>query len=286
MDWARWRDTWPNADISEFVSVGALRWHTQRKGQGPELLLMHGAGASTHSMATLFAKLTPDFTVTALDLPGHGFTDQPDKKRLGLDEMTADLHTFLQKQGLIPEFIVAHSASASIAMRLCLDHREYAETKIVSLNGALGNFRGIAGTLFPIFAKMLAAGPFTAQLFSTMGQSRARVASVLRSTGSEVSEESLTCYHALMSDAGHVGNTLSMMANWSLDRLLLELPQLQNEVVLIAGDKDLAVPPDTADIVAKKLPNAQVVHVAEYGHLLHEEAPEEVNRLIRNAILG
>lgn len=284
MDWGRWRETWPNADTSRFEDIDGLRWHAQTAGEGPAILLLHGAGASTHSMAALFDDLIQDHEVTALDLPGHGFTDQPSKARLALDAMSADLHHFLVKQSLIPSMIIAHSASAAIAMRLCLDHSDYAACKIISINGALGNFRGIAGTLFPLFAKLLAAGSFTANIFASMGQSRARVANVLRSTGSQVSDENLTHYHALMSDPRHVGNTLSMMANWSLDRLLLQLPQLKNEVLLIAGDKDQAVPPDTADVVARKLPNASVVHVPGYGHLLHEEDPSGTLRLIRDAL--
>lgn len=283
MDWSRWRDTWPNSEHSEFIEIDGLNWHVQMAGIGPVALLLHGAGASTHSMAPLFDRMETDHKVIALDLPGHGFTDQPLRNRLSLDAMSTDLSRFLVKQSLIPDFIIAHSASASIALRMVLDHDAYAETKIISINGALGNFRGLAGTLFPIFAKMLAANPFTARLFSSMGQSRNRVESVLRSTGSTVPANSLACYHALMSDADHVGNTLSMMANWSLDRLLLELPQVNNAVHLIAGDKDLAVPPDTADIVAKKIPNATVSHVREFGHLIHEEDPDGTTQLIRNA---
>lgn len=286
MDWGRWRDVWPNASISRFVTIDSLRWHVQEAGEGPLLLLLHGAGASTHSMSYLFDDLRQDHHVVALDLPGHGFSDQADTERFGLEAMTEDLAHFLREQGLFPRGIIAHSAAASIAMRLALDFPDFRKSKIVSINGALGNFRGIAGTLFPIFAKVLASSSLTAKLFSTMGQSKARVQGVLRSTGSEVSPESLTYYHALMSDAGHVGNTLSMMAQWSLDRLLLELPKLQNDVLLISGKKDLAVPPDTALQVAAKLPNATTIDVPGYGHLIHEEDPEGIAKLIRAYIAG
>ena len=283
MDWVRWQNRWPNAAHSEFVQIDRLTWHVQKAGEGPVVLLLHGAGASSHSMTPLCDRLRDDHTTVAVDLPGHGFTDQPDKKRLGLEAMSSDLSVFLQKQSLIPDKIIAHSASASIALRMCLDEPAYANTKVVSINGALGNFRGLAGTLFPLFAKMLAANQFTARIFSSMGQSRSRVESVLASTGSTVPADSLNCYHALMSDADHVGNTLTMMANWSLDKLLLELPKVKNQVHLIAGDKDLAVPPDTADIVSKKIPGATVTHVSQFGHLIHEEDPDETVRLIRNA---
>jgi tripartite-type tricarboxylate transporter receptor subunit TctC len=35
------------------VEAGGLRWHAQRMGQGPKMLLVHGAGASTHSLYPL-----------------------------------------------------------------------------------------------------------------------------------------------------------------------------------------------------------------------------------------
>ena len=57
MDWQRHAATWPNAAHSRFVETQAHRWHIQRAGKGPGALLLHGAGASTHSWRGMFPLL-------------------------------------------------------------------------------------------------------------------------------------------------------------------------------------------------------------------------------------
>ncbi len=44
---------WPHRDRSRFVEAGGLRWHIQRMGDGPALLLVHGTAAATHSWRDL-----------------------------------------------------------------------------------------------------------------------------------------------------------------------------------------------------------------------------------------
>ncbi len=82
---------WPNREASSFVQAAGLRWHVQRMGQGPELLLIHGTGAATHSWRGLAPLLARHFTILAPDLPGHGFTDPLPGHRLSLPGMAQAL---------------------------------------------------------------------------------------------------------------------------------------------------------------------------------------------------
>jgi magnesium chelatase accessory protein len=74
---------WPHRTASRFVSAGGIEWHVQVMGKGPCALLLHGTGASTHSFRDLAPALAPDFSVIAVDLPGHGFTGTPPSRRAG-----------------------------------------------------------------------------------------------------------------------------------------------------------------------------------------------------------
>ena len=57
MDWARAGDNWPHRESSRFVSSGARRWFVQQwpapSPKAPQLLLLHGTGASSHSWRSL-----------------------------------------------------------------------------------------------------------------------------------------------------------------------------------------------------------------------------------------
>ena len=100
--WDRDGADWPNRDSSIFVEAAGLRWHVQRMGKGPPLLLIHGTGAATHSWRGLLPLIAQNFSVIAPDLPGHGFTQSPPAHRLSLPAMAADLGALLRKLEVRP----------------------------------------------------------------------------------------------------------------------------------------------------------------------------------------
>jgi magnesium chelatase accessory protein len=70
------------------------------------------------------------------------------------------------------------------------------------------------------------------------------------------------------------------MASWDLRGMDGYLVRLGCQCIFAAGEKDKAVPPETADRAAARCRNSKVVRIAQYGHLLHEEAPELAARII------
>ena len=74
-----------------------------------------------------------------------------------------------------------------------------------------------------------------------------------------------------------------MMANWDLEQLQRDLPGLPCKLVLVVADNDRAVPPKVARKIAALVPGARLVVQHGYGHLSHEEAPEDTAALIVEA---
>ncbi len=269
---------WPNRDGSAFVEAGDLRWHVQRMGEGPALLMLHGTGASTHSWEALSPMLARHFDVVAPDLPEHGFTSAKRTPDLSLPGMAHSVRALLSRLDCRPEIAVGHSAGAAILARLCLDGA-IAPDLFVSLNGAFLPFEGAARFLFPSMAKLLFLNPFTPRLFAWSAD-HATVGNLLRGTGSKIGRRSLDLYARLLGNPGHVAGALGMMANWELTRLRRELPQIKAKVVLIVGENDKAVPPQGATVIAAEIPGAIVETIRHAGHLAHEEHPEKVCELI------
>jgi magnesium chelatase accessory protein len=272
---------WPNARFSRFVDSPPHRWHVQEMGEGPVILLIHGAGGGAMSFRDLMPELARDFRVIAVDLPGHALTRLGTRQRQGLEPMAEDLARLLAQEGILPDIVVGHSAGAAIALRLAmiLDPPPKA---VVGINAALGRFKGMAGWLFPAMARLLALNPFTAHAFARLSSGEASIRSLLRGTGSTPDAETVALYRRLVSDPAHVDGTLAMMAQWSLDTLLADLPKLDLPVLLLAAEGDRAVPPETSDTAARLLPDARVIHLAGLGHLAHEEAPAVIAGHIRS----
>lgn len=277
MDWASDLPGWSLPEYSNRIICDTHRWHVQIAGAGPELLLLPGAGASTHTWRCLIPDLARTHKVIAPDLPAQGFTQSPNASRSGLDEMVEDLTSLARQENWEPNVIIGHSAGAAIGLRLT---QTLDVPKLVGINPALDKFDGVAGWLFPILAKLLAANPFTANVF-TLGATTARARRLIEGTGSRLDDISLAYYTQLTADRSHVNGALQMMARWTLDGLLNDLPEIHASVLFLSGSNDRAVPPDVAVRAASRLPNAEVTRFDGLGHLMHEEDPDRVLATIR-----
>ena len=271
--WRALGRTWPHHDASRFIDAGGMRWHVQEMGAGPTLLLVHGAGASTHSWRDLMPILAHHFHVIAMDLPGHAFSSSPPVYRPTLQRVSTLLGELLTMLGADVRLAAGHSAGAAILTRMALDHR-INPAGLVSFNGAFQPFDGAAGAIFPALAKLLFLNPLAPRLFSLGGRSRKRVVNLIEGTGSHLSEEGLKYYQVLMQSPGHIGGVLAMMAHWELSTLMQQVPGLAMPLLLVAADRDRAVPPKVSQELAERCANAQIELWSGLGHLAHEEAPE------------
>jgi magnesium chelatase accessory protein len=285
LNWERDGRDWPNRECSRFVLAGGLRWHVQTMGQGPVVLLLHGTGASTHSFRTLGPLLASSFTVVALDLPGHGFTGSPSMRSgYSLPGVSGAVVALLAELSVSPVLVAGHSAGAAVAARMCLDHA-IAPAALVSLNGALLPFPGMANDVFGPAARLLASSRLTASAVAFLAGSGPSVERLIRSTGSRIDPAGRRLYGRLVSDPGHVHGALELMANWDLRPLVRDLPRLTTRLILVTGSNDGMVPPSEAYRVRTLIPKAELVSLRGLGHLAHEERPDEIAALLRRMVL-
>ncbi len=277
--WSRDGSDWPNRNASGFVEASGIRWHVQRMGEGPPLLLLHGTGAATHSWRDLLPLLAPHFDVIAPDLPGHGFTQAPPSHRLSLPGMAADLGRLLVTIGVQPEVAVGHSAGAAILARMCLDGK-IAPRLLVSLNGAFMPFGGAANQLLSPLAKLLVLNPVVPRVFAWQASNPRAVERLIANTGSRIDDRGIALYRKLVRNPAHVAAALRMMANWKLEPLLHDLPRLAPTLVLVAAANDRSISPGVAQQVREILPQAIIERVPALGHLAHEEQPRLIADLI------
>lgn len=285
LDWARDGRDWPLRASSRFVQAGGLRWHVQCLGAGPQVLLLHGAGAATHTWRGLAPLLAAHFEVLAPDLPGHGFSEPLATQRCSLPGMAHALAHLLAELRFTPRAVLGHSAGAALMLRLALDER-WAARELVSLNGALLPFEGAAGLLYAPLARLLSNNPLVPRLAAWQGRNLHAVRRLLAGTGSPIDDTGVALYQRLLGNPGHVASVLAMMANWDLPSLQQDLPLLQCPLLLVAADGDRAVPPRQAARVAALVPGARQQLLQGLGHLSHEEEPHRVAALLRATWAG
>lgn len=107
----------------EFVSVGKTRVHYVRKGSGPAMILIHGAGGTVRDYTfSLMDKLAKTHTVIAFDRPGHGYTDTIHENGESPTEQAKLLHAAAEKLGVGKATIMGYSFGGIVALAWALEH--------------------------------------------------------------------------------------------------------------------------------------------------------------------
>jgi pimeloyl-ACP methyl ester carboxylesterase len=119
------------------VAGDGVRLHARDwGGDGPAVLLLHGLASNARIWDGVGPRLTgAGLRVVALDLRGHGASDQPGSG-YGFASLVQDLSAALGGLGLERPVLVGHSWGANVALQFAAD-RPGALTGLVLVDGAL-----------------------------------------------------------------------------------------------------------------------------------------------------
>lgn len=269
-DWRQLSPDWPNAQHSRFWQCDGFVWHVQKQGVGPVILLLHGAGASTHSWRKLVAQLEVNFQIVTIDLPGHGFTRSPYGFKPSLQNVSQAISQLLATMNVRPDAVIGHSAGAAIAITMS-DMGKISPKSLVSLNGALQPFDGPLRVAAPLLAKLAVTTGAPSWLMSKRAFRSGSIERLIMDTGSDPALIDTHLYKILISHPGHVRGTLLMMANWDLTGLEAACKRLNLPVLYLSADRDRAIRPRVAEWAAHITKQSSHLRLKKLGHLAHEE---------------
>lgn len=93
--------------------------HTAGPVSSPTLILLHPAGESRHAWTPHVERLTPDYRVVTVDLPGHG--RHPDAS-FSFERAVDDVGHILDEAG--PAVLAGHSQGGYVAIRAAAAHAD------------------------------------------------------------------------------------------------------------------------------------------------------------------
>ena len=274
---------WPNHELGGFVDAAGLRWHIQRSGSGPNILLLHGFAASTHSWREIIPILARHYSVLAVDLPGHGRTSELPSAQCSVSGLGNMLTVLLDTLDFNPKFVVGHSAGAVILCNMALSHQINPDV-IISVNGAFVPLFGIGSSFISRLGKHFSSRPFLHRILARRAVDHRNVARLLRSTGSHLNRSSVDRYAELLQDPAHVMGALSLMSHWDLEPFIAQLSLLSQPLALIVGSNDKAVPLKDVFEIMQHVKTATLYPLPGLGHLAHEEQPNLVAERILQLI--
>lgn len=278
--WDSDADDWPNRGSSRFVDAGGLTWHVQVSGRGPDLLLLHGAGGSTHSWGAILPVLARTFRVVAPDLPGHAFTQALPPGGASLEGMATAVTRVLDAVGVEPTGIVAHSAGAAVALRMILDDAIRPETWAFLAPSLVRPSRGAPPPIIQdLLSPALRSAGFV-RMAAAMARRRGVVDTLLASTGSRIPAASRDIYRRITGNPAHLGAVLDLMSSWGPEALAPRFGDVETPGLVVVAERDGWIPSREIVEPARALPGARIRTLSGLGHLAHEEAPERVLDLI------
>ena len=271
---------WPYYEYSKFLETDNFVWHYQLIGKpgNPILLFIHGAGASSHSWASLIPKLQ-EFQILAVDLPGHRFSKIKKGIRPQHDIIVKDLVVLFDLLKIKPNVFVGHSIGAVIVLSLSNIYKGPLSS-IVLINGALERFEGPAATIFPLMAKVFYASPLTKYWIRLFNSAENSLRKFLSISGSNLTSKNIDYYLQLMTDEDHVTGTLAFISSWSIGDIEKKLEKIKVPTLFLAGMSDGIVNYKTSVRANKKAFNAKIKLFENEGHLIHEVSSAKVAKEI------
>ena len=239
----------------------------ERVGEGPLLVLVHGAGVDGRMWQPQLAALADEFTVVAWDEPGAGRSgDVP--VGFGLADYAHCLAAIIDALALGPAHVAGLSWGGTVVQELYRHHPERVATLILA-----GGYAGWKGSLPAEEVKarvegvrtMLAAGGRYDPPGLLGGEPRAGVAELLEEMTAAARPASLSAQ-------------LSVMAETDQRDLL---PRIAVPTLLIWGDSDTRSPLGVARQFQDAIPHAELVVIPGAGHVSNLEQPGAFNEAVR-----
>jgi pimeloyl-ACP methyl ester carboxylesterase len=254
----------------QVVRASGLEIAYERVGEGPPLVLVHGAPADGRLWQPQRAGLGDEFKVVAWDEPGAGrSSDLP--AVFGLADYANCLAALMRTLELGPAHVAGLSWGGTVALELYRRHPGLVATLIL-----VDTYAGWKGSLpeeelrarVAGVRRMLAApaeefDPTPPGLFA--GDPPPELALLLRDIFAAVRRESLR-------------TLLLVMAEADLRDLL---PRIAVPTLLIWGELDARSPLSVARQFEQAIPDTKLVVIAGAGHLSNLERPERFNQAVR-----
>jgi pimeloyl-ACP methyl ester carboxylesterase len=93
-------------------AAGSVPLDYDCQGGGSPLLFIHGLTFDRSTWGPIVERLADRFTCIAVDLPGHGESDEPPR---ALDDVAQAIHHLLGDLGVDPPVVVGHSMGGAVA---------------------------------------------------------------------------------------------------------------------------------------------------------------------------
>lgn len=230
------------------------------RGDGRRVLFVHGSGATHHVWRAQLGRFAAGRTVAALDLTGHGDSENPDITLApadAIDTYAADVAAVARE--VDADVLVGNSLGGAVVLATCLDDHYTSE--------------GVA--LVGSGAKLAVADPLKSWLADDFG----RAVDFLHEPDRLFHDPDPRLVEAsreAMRDVGRRVTERDFLACDAFD-VRERLPDLDTPLLALTGEHDTLTPPAFSEYLADETPNGEWTTLPDAAHLSFLETPDAFN---------
>jgi pimeloyl-ACP methyl ester carboxylesterase len=255
--------------VGDHVSAGELDIWTEQVGEGPDVLLIGGLGDTVESWQFQLDGLADRYRLTAFDNRGAGRTAMPDGP-VSVEVMADDAAAVLGALEIPSAHVAGFSGGSIIAQELALRHRELVRSLVLQSTFAAMDpyLRSLALFVRWLVEVAPSERSFLEAFFLTIYTRRAHN----DGTVGQIIEEVLAFPHKQATE------DLQRFIDAFVDHDATDrLGDITAPTLVLAGGRDLQMPPELCRAVAELIPGARFEVMEEEAHQPFQEVPDEWN---------
>src|SRR5262245_43741169 len=274
---------WEPGLAVSYITVHGARLRYLKTGNGPPLVLLHTLRTQLDIFQKVIPELARQFTVYAVDLPGHGWSDIPEGD-YSPGFFTRYVGGFLEALDLRGVIVAGVSIGASIGLLLASEEHSGVKA-VVAINPYDYGQRGIERA--NAVAKALFSLASVPILGDTVMRFRNRLVEGRVLQGGVAHAEALPATFTeevfrVGERPGHYQAFLQLIRHMPLWREThARYARVGLPVLLVYGDRDWSREPERLK-TASEIPGARLVVVQDGGHFLTLDQPSAVIQQIRS----
>jgi pimeloyl-ACP methyl ester carboxylesterase len=251
------------------IHTGELELWVERRGAGPDVLLIGGLGDTAEAWQFQLDGLADRYRLTAYDNRGAGRTPLADRP-LSVATMADDAAALLRALSVPSAHVAGFSMGSAIAQELALRHPGLVRSLV--LVGTYARPDALWRAQLEFWRWLAEAAPsqraFFEAFFTWVYTPRAHA----DGTVDQLVEEALTFPHQ-QSVRAFQAQVDALLAHDTADRL----SEIAARTLVLAGELDTILPPRVGRSVAAAIPNARFEVMAGEAHQPFQEVPDEFN---------
>lgn len=247
------------------IKINGLNFHYTVQGNGSPIVLMHGWGCNSTTLASIEKVAIENHTVYNIDFPGFGKSQEPNEV-WGVEKYTQLIEEFINLENIENPILLGHSFGGRVGILYSSRNKV---KKLILVDAAGVKPRRSLKYYFKVYTYKL--GKRLMPLIYGKKGAQKRIEEMRAKRGSSDYNNASPMMRAI----------LSKVVNEDLKHCM---PKISAPTLLIWGENDTATPLNDAKIMEKLIPDAGLVSFPGCGHYSFLDNPFQFAAVLRSFI--